>query len=222
MVLSFEQTVTSYLPNVRFQEVQDYIPRTFAAGTYWQLLEFRLWRHFARPLRSHDALAQHDPVSFIHNALAKPEPGELLVMQLVLYPAYSREARRVHNKLILGKEPGLLEFSWKLPFILALKLIALLLKILTVFLRAIVEIFGPSDYSSPTHDQRRHFNTKALQAIDDKMLEKLQQPLFHVDMRAFIVMKDAGRLNERARGLIESLASLHDPGYQALVLSGCG
>jgi hypothetical protein len=105
-VMSFEQTVTSYLPNVRFNEIPDYIPHEFETGSYWQLLEFRLWRHFARPLRPHDALAQHDPVSFIHNALAKPEQDELLVMQLVLYPAYSREAWHVPEQTTAWQGPG--------------------------------------------------------------------------------------------------------------------
>ncbi len=217
-VMAFQQTVTSYLPHVQFKEVPDYVASMEGFSGYIHLLEFRLWRHFARPLRSHDALGQHDPVSYIANSLAKPEPGELLIMQLVLTPADPREARRVHNKLLVGKDPGMLEWSWKLPFILLLKLVVLQLRIFAVIMEFIGEVFysdGPSSHHYHGYERR---NTKAMQAIDDRMLGKLQQPLFRANVRAFIVMKDNQQLKERANGLVGSLASFHDPGYQALVL----
>lgn len=216
-VMAFQQTVTSYLPHAQFKEVPDYVASGQSFNGYIHLLEFRLWRHFARPLRSHDALGQHDPVSFITNSLAKPEPGELLVMQLVLTPADPREARRVHNKLLLGKDPGMLEWSWKLPFILFLKLLVLQLRIFSVVMEFIGEVFF-SDHSSSYHHGYERRNTKAMQAIDDRMLGKLQQPLFRANVRAFIVMKNSQRLKERANGLVGSLASFHDPGYQALII----
>ena len=207
-VTAFQQTVTSYLPNVRFKETTDYLK--IASGSYWQLLEFKLWRHFAKPLQSHDALAQHDPISFITNSLSKPEPGELLAVQLVLTPAHSREARRVHNKLLIGKQPSKFEWSWswKLPFILFMKLLWLQFKILGAIVEFIGDVFysdGGSSYRR--YDQYKQPRTKALQAIDDKMLGKLRQPLFRANIRAFIVMKDNQRLQERTNGLMGSLAS---------------
>lgn len=217
---AFQQTVISYLPHGQFKEVPDYSTHGGGHKGYMQLLEFRLWRHFARPLKSHDTLGQHDPVSFITNSLAKPEPGELLVMQLVLTPADPREARKVHNKLLLGKEPGIFEWSWRLPFILFLKLFALQLKILGVLMEFIGEVFysdGSSSYRRQYHPQRR--NTKAMQEIDDRMLGKLKQPLFRTNLRAFILMQDKQRLDERANGLLGSLASFSDPGYQTLRLT---
>jgi hypothetical protein len=214
---AFQQTVTSYLPHVQFKELKDYISGNGHKG-FMQLLEFRLWRHFARPLKSHDALAQHDPISFITNSLAKPEPGELLVMQLVLTPADPREARKVHNKLLLGKKPGIMEWSWKLPFILFLKLLALQLKLLGGIVWFITDVFysdGPSSYHQyERHDQRK--NTKALQEIDDRILGKLKQPLFRANVRALIVMQDGQQLGERTNGLLGSLTSFSDPGYQSL------
>jgi len=217
-VMAFQQTVTSYLPNVRFKETTDYLKT--ASGSYWNLLEFKLWRHFARPLKSHDALAQHDPISFITNSLSKPEPGELLAVQLALTPAHSREARRVHNRLLVGKEPSMFEWSWswKLPFILFMKILWLQLKILGAIVEFIGDVFY-SDGGSPNYhryEQYKQPRTKALQAIDDKMLGKLQQPLFRTNIRAFIITKDNDRLKEKTNGLIGSLASFDDPGYQAL------
>ena len=217
-VMAFQQTVTSYLPNVRFKETTDYLKKT--SGSHWQLLEFKLWRHFARPLQSHDALAQHDPISFITNSLSKPEPGELLAVQLVLTPAHSREARRVHNKLLVGRQPSMFEWSWswKLPFILFMKLLWLQFKILGAIVEFIGDVFysdGGSSYRR--YDQYKQPRTKALQAIDDKMLGKLRQPLFRANIRGFIVMKDRQRLEERTNGLFGSLASFNDPGYQALI-----
>lgn len=214
-VSSFRQTVVSYLPHVQFKETKDYLQGSKTAGSYGSLMEFKLWRHFARPLRSHDALAQHDPIAFITGSMSKPEPGEILALQLVLAPADPHEARRVYNKLLLGKDPGLIELSWKLPFQLFLKLIGLQLRILAVILGGIGEIFGSSDYH---HEQPKRQPTQALQAIDDRMLGKLQQPQFHVDMRAYVVMHNQQEAHERANGLIGSLASFQDPGYQALIL----
>lgn len=210
-ISSFQQTVVSYLPHIQFKEIPDYLLDE-TNGKYGQLVEFKLWRHFARPLRSHDALAQHDPIAFITGSLAKPEPGEILALQFVLTPADPREARRVHNKLLVGKEPGLTELSWKLPFQLLLKLFLLQFKIAGALIEGIAEIFS-SDYtiSKPTRPQ-----TKALQAIDDKMLNKLQQPQFRTDIRAYVVVDSKQEMRERLNGLVGSLASFQDPGYQAL------
>ena len=129
-VNAFQQTVVSYLPHVQFKETKDYLAGDEINGKPSILMEFKLWRHFARPLRTHDALTEHDPIAFITGSMSKPEPGELLVMQLVLTPADPHEARRVHNKLVIGKDPGLIEFSWKLPFQLFVKLLALQLRVL--------------------------------------------------------------------------------------------
>jgi hypothetical protein len=216
--MAFQQTVTSYLPHVQFKEVPDYITANGRHKGYMQLLEFRLWRHFARPLKSHDALAQHDPISFIANSLAKPEPGELLVMQLVLTPADPREARKVHNKLVMGKEPGTMEWSWKLPFILFLKLLKLTFKLFGGIVWFFMDLFyseGPTPYRQYQQYSQRP-NTKAMQEIDDRMLGKLKQPLFRTNVRAFILMQDSQRLDERTNGLLGSLASYSDPGYQML------
>ena len=96
-------------------------------------------------------------------------------MQLVLTPADPREARKVHNKLVMGKEPGIMEWSWKLPFILFVKLLKLQFKLLGGIVWFIMDLFyseGPTPYRQYQQYSQRP-NTKALQEIDDRMLGKL-------------------------------------------------
>lgn len=217
-ISTFEQTVISYLPNVRFSEILDYIPAGTSDSHYSRLLEFKLWRHFVRPLRSHDALAQHDPIAFLTGSLTKPKPGEMLVLQMVLSPAHSREAIRIHNKLMVGKEPELFEYTWMLPFRLLLKIVGVLMGILGFLLEAIGDIFDPSDYRAHKSNRYQPPKTQALQAIHEKMLSKVQQPLFRADIRAYFVTSDSQRMQERTNGLIGSLATFHEPGHQALIL----
>ena len=67
------------------------------------------------------------------------------------------------------------------------------------------------------HGQLQRSATQAVQALTNKMLGKLAQPLFHTDIRAYIVVKDRRHVTERVNGLLGSLAPFSDPGYQALV-----
>lgn len=217
-VAAFQQTAASYLPNIEFKVIDDYLSPRMGNESWFQLLEFKLSRHFAFSLKTHDSLSQHDPIAYITGSLAKPEPGELLVMQMILTPASSKAANRVRNKLLLGEDPGIIEASWKLPFILALKLIGVAIRIFGAILEAIGEILRPS-YRLPNHQKQISLPvTKAAQENYDKRLEKLGYPLFRVDLRAYIVVKGRQGVKERVTGFVSSLASFHDPGYQALIV----
>ncbi len=217
-VEAFQQTAASYLPDIQFKEIEDYLPRHTGTGSWFRLLEFKLSRHFAFSLKTHDTLSQHDPIAYITGSLAKPEPGELLAMQMILTPASSRAANRVRNKLLVGEDPGIIEASWKLPFILVFKLIGVAMHILGVILEGVGDLFRPSYQLPPRQSSVSLPVTKAAQENYDKRLEKLGYPLFCVELRAFVVVKTRQNVKERVMGFISSLASFHDPGYQALVV----
>ena len=60
-VANFEQQLVAYLPDVRFQAVEDYLIPLINEENQINITEFRQAKHFAYPLASHDSLVQHDP-----------------------------------------------------------------------------------------------------------------------------------------------------------------
>jgi hypothetical protein len=110
----FKQNLATYLPDVRVEEIVDYLPSQTALSSHerrdpqfigW--LSFKLSRHFAFPLNIHTSLSQHDPVAYITGAMTKLEPNELISFQLVISPVDSGKTRRIRNKLLNGKMPNL-------------------------------------------------------------------------------------------------------------------
>lgn len=220
---SFQQAITGLQHEIQFKEAEDYLDSTSVAknGTTASSVAFRQLRSFAYPLRRHTALGTHDPMTYLTSAIAKPKPGEVLVQQMVLYPYTSRRAAKIRNKLVHGKNPWLLELNSALPINLFLLLckwtvIALLFMFnIAVFIIGLFEGSlslprGGGGNSGPV------MVTPAAQQVRDSMIDKLGEPLFYADIRAYIAVKGKKAANERLRNITGALATFDEPGYQAL------
>jgi DNA helicase HerA-like ATPase len=206
----FKQLVVSYLPDVQFKEVEDYLTNV-SAGSPLQITDYKQDGHFAYPLASHESLSQHDPIAYIAGAMTKPLADELIAFQVVLSPASRRVATKIHNKLLSGQDAGLRRKLWHYPFMLVWKLVLLTLGIL----RAVLELLG-EEVTGQRGQSLEHDFTRATpqgNRVVDGIHNKLSEPLFNVDIRTLV----AGSDKQRGQGLANSLYMFHVPGYQGLV-----
>ena len=213
----FQQLLLSYLPDIRVREVQDYIPENLANHSY-QILEFKQIGNFSFPLASQDKLNQHDPIAYITGSMTRLLPNETMAMQLILSPAPRRTANKVRAQLLHGQDATVHRKWWHYPFIAIGKIIKLIFTIFGTLLETIGdEMSGvrsrPPEYSfSGPHKKTLNPNTEH---VIGSIHDKLDQPLFNVDIRALIISDDGG---QRAQGFVNSLYLFHVPGYQALSL----
>ncbi len=219
---TYEQAVLSYLPDAKLRRVEEYLPQ----GARGRVLEIKQTGHFAYPLHTQLSLWEHDPLAYLTGAMTKLAPGELMSFQIVASPVKLREAgviasRMMHNDELvyrLGRRwlPVAKFFDW---------INGLLLGILD----SVGDIAnGPSTYqykSKPQDSQKQLAAIKlrparVLSQLEQQLAvsvhDKLSQPLFRVNIRAYVVTDDKQRERQRVNGLREWLAALAVPKYQAL------
>ena len=219
----FTQQLAAYMPEVKFKEVPDYMESAFTDGQSISLMEFKQARHFMHPLASHDALAQHDPIAYITGSMTKLDQNELIVYQLVLSSIRPREASRIRNRIMLGKEP--ISFFSGLPLffrILAI-LVSIPFRLLGLVVDIISEMSRPTDqasmsrYNDRLKQEQTAIHTPEYQNLLAGFSDKLGQPLFQVSIRAMVVSNNKARSQQGAAGIDAALASFGVQGYQGLV-----
>jgi hypothetical protein len=211
----FTQVLISHLPTVKYRQVEDYLVG-YGDAQETRVMDFKQIGHAGFPLADHEKLAQHDPISSMINALARPLAGELSALQLVLVPAPPKTAAKTRAKLMFGQDPGMHHVWWHWPFIVAGKLLKVAFSIFTFVFQLIgEEISGNrTTYQSrqagyiapPIHPYTQH-KVENVQA-------KLDESLFSVEVRALVIGQDS---RQRIQSLANSLHQFHVPGYQGLV-----
>jgi TraM recognition site of TraD and TraG/Helicase HerA, central domain len=219
VVAQFRQNFAAYLSSVQLRVADDYMPA--AAKNLERHTSYRLSRHFAYPLKLHDQLSQHDPVSYITNAMTKLEQGELMALQIVVLPIRSRVARRIYNQLLVGKEPKLSSSLWKLPFKFVFFLIKLAISIARVILEGIGDMLRTS-YPVPVKPNYYQGQpvitprTTAAQDLYQSLQDKLGHPLFQVAIRGYALASTTSDVKRRTSNMSSALANFDVPGYQGI------
>ncbi len=213
--LIFQQQLAAYLPDVRFQETEDYI--NVSDRIY--LLEFKQARHFAYPLASHDTLTHHDPIAYLTGSMTKLAPSELIAFQVVVSPKTIREAVRVHNKLLVGEDPKLSHRRRSLPFRAVMLAVHLVFGLIRLVFGLIAELTR-SYYELPRQYRSQSSASIAMPAAQELLMslhDKLAQPLFQTSLRAMVINEDAQRAQKSLDSISAALASFSVHGYQELV-----
>lgn len=211
----FQQLVVSYMPDIQFKKVKDYLTKELN-GQPFQILEFGQSHHFAYKLAAHEQLSQHDPMAYLSSAMAKLGEDELLALQLVLTTAPRLAANKIRAQLLHGEDKSLNREWWHWPFIIFWKLLQLAVAALRVLLELLgdeVTGFRESRYKANSNP----YGQAGISPINQPMLEsinaKLAEQLFSVDIRALVVGANAG---QRSQGLANALYMFRVPGYQGL------
>ncbi|HEX8762853.1 MAG TPA: TraM recognition domain-containing protein [Candidatus Saccharimonadales bacterium] len=218
---TFEQTILSYLPDAKLRRIDDYMPD----GKGARVLDLKQTGHFAYPLHTQLTLDEHDPMAYLTGIMTKLSPDELMSFQIVVSPTKVREAGVITSRLIHNDE---LVYRLGKPKMPASKIFDGINTFLFGVLDSVGDtLSGPSKnktyQAQASHKQQVAMKIKPArvlspfeQRLAESVHDKLSQPLFRVNIRAFIVMEDKEREKQRAKGVREWLASLAVPKYQAL------
>lgn len=221
----FEQTIASYLSEVKFKRVKDFLPEVIDHRKT-RVLSFKQTGYFAYPLQTQLMLEQYDPQAYINGAMTQLKSGELIAFQAVVSPAKLREAIIVQNKLAHNEALVTQLGRRRIP---ASRVFDAINTVLFGILDAIGDVHhGPSRGASPSQQaayRRQEVAAKikparTLGSLEEELAQsvnrKLQQPLFRVDIRAIVITDDNQRRKQRVNGLRNAMDVFKVPKYQAL------
>ena len=224
-VHTFEQNMTSFLPNVRCRQIDDYLPADFSQCAV-RVLDFKQTGYFAYPLQTQGELEDHDFMAYLTNTMANLASGALISFQVVLAPVKMREADALAGRLMHNQELVYSLSKRRAP--IAKFLLNGIGAVLFSILDGIGDITsgGTGRMVSQRDYYRRHeVNIKTrpariLSASEQELAAavqtKLSQPLFRASIRALVVMDKAVEAKQRAKSIKEALAVFSVPKYQSL------
>lgn len=222
---SYEHIIASYLPEAKYRRIDEYLPDGLRTNRL-KVLSFRQTGHFAYPLQTQDILEDHDPIGYINGAMTQLQTGELMVLQLVASPIRSKEAAIIQNRLAHNEA---LVTQLGRRSVGGGKALGAVNSILFGLIDLVGDTFhGPSRSYNPQLNaaiRRQDVSAKikparTLSAIEqqlaDSVNQKLERPLFAVDMRVFVVMNDSQRSKQRLKDIRNALDAFKLPKYQSL------
>lgn len=229
---TIEHLVAAYVTDARVKYIAGYErPRERFSKVY----EYNQRRHFAYPLKSFDYLTDHDPISYVTNAMTKLGDDELMALQLVIQPVKSREIHVLARQLLINADvkPRLAKRS------VGRGVVQLLGQVLSRLLFAasdtLTSIISPS-YSSASYtaayarsretDHQRQVAqgvkpARQLSYFEQQLMAslhaKLQEPMFATDIRVLVSVKRKADLVARRQHIEAALGLYSVPDYQQLV-----
>lgn len=222
---SYEHVISSYLPEAKYRRIDEYLPLDVGSSST-TALSFRQTGHFAYPIQTQEMLEDHDPVGYINGAMTQLQTGELMIFQLVASPVKVKDALIIQNRLAhnealvtrLGRGHSLGGSVYGVINTVLFGLIDLVGDIL----------HGPSrSYNPNINAAIRRQETASMskpartlsaieQQLADSVNQKLERPLFAVDLRVLIVMNNPDRAIQRAKDIRNALDAFKLPKYQSL------
>jgi hypothetical protein len=214
-----EQEITSLLPDIRLVHVDDPFPETFDLR-HTKLIRFQLSGPFAFPLNTTVTEGQHDPLSYITNALTRLKGGEFIGLQLVITPVVLREADTISRRAMNSED--LLHYLKGRKLIGWHKVAHVINSILFGILNLVGEVFNGSSSSHGSSTTERQvyermqiaqgkkpaqYISPGKQKLVDSIHDKVSQPLFYVSFRAAIVTDNKKEAKARVQAINSSMAA---------------
>ena len=221
---SLKQTVIAYLPQIKVAEIEK--PTTFG----YTVIEFKQAGHYAFPLSAVDSLNNNDPVAYLTSAMTNLEPDESMHVQMLLEPVRLNEALLLARR-VLGNEDLLRKLNTKkLPFW------DKFIDIINSIFMGTADLFGEMISTAPSskksyygHDrnnfdkiqvQKHQKPARTLSTFEQELMQtmhnKLNQPLFRVNLRVAVKMNDETNTKQRMTAIKTSLNAYSVPSYQTL------
>jgi hypothetical protein len=222
---SFERVIASYLPDVRFARVPDYLGSTI--GKTVRVLEAKQSGYYAYPLRAQGILEEHDPMAYLAGAMTKLSDGELMAAQIVIEPVKLRSAATIAARMMNNEEIVYQLGARRFP---GGKVIDLLNSALFGLTESVGEIsHGPGKPAKPdqTTAQKQQSDMKLKPARTLSQIEqelsgavhaKISAPLYKANLRVIIATDNKEEIRHRARGIRDWLALFSVAGFQSLTL----
>lgn len=218
---AIQKAVAAYIPEAKVKEI---LPPEMTSGS---TIEFKQANHYVLPLTLTSAMAQHDPLSYVTNAMTKLEDGEQITMQIIVSPTKLREASKLAHK-ILGNEDILRSVNGK-NFLLLSRVSDALNRLLMGAADVTAEVYhgttssnyqakdGEHDAAFKEQVAKRQRPARTLSAFELELMEsmhrKVMQPLFTASLRIIV---NSDRSDAHLTALRTALDGYSVPLYQSL------
>ena len=204
-------------PSLEVVNIDYYQKEALGDPDQLSLVNYRLSRHYAYPLKVVYSKSELDPLIALSSVLAKLEAGERVILSLSVASHFSLRTTRLRDRLLQGETPVLqsrrpmsrfYQLAW-LIIKIAIKLISLVLGII-------------NELTKPQHPGHKRLNRPTNQpiTIDNplsvSMLDKLYEPLFKSSLRLQIYSPSTARRKLVAQEINLCLHGWGDSGYQRL------
>ena len=214
-----KKTLLSYLSGIQIKQVNDYLD---TQGNKGHVVDIRLSKHFAFPLKKQDNLTEYDPIAYITGTMTKLADNELVAVQVVVSPV-SRSISQIVSRLrslflvdkdVLTELRGTNQFESLFIFLLHL-----CLQILMFPIGLMIFIFtggreGPI-LSVPTFSAKLPDSTYK-DIVETQIKTKIDQQLFTVSLRFLTISDSHASRSTIQKGFIAALSPFTNAGYQTL------
>ncbi len=214
-----KKTLLSYLSGIQIKEANDYLDRKSNKG---HIVDIRLSKHFAFPLKKQDNLTEYDPIAYITGTMTKLAENELVSVQVVVSPV-GRSTSQIISRLrllFLGDKDILTEIrgtnQFESVFLFFLHL-ALQILMFPVGLMIFVFTGGREGPTLPIPSMGAKLPDSTYKDIVETQIKnKIDQQLFTVSLRFLTVSESHTSRHAIERGFIAALSPFTNAGYQNL------
>lgn len=238
---SLKHHILSYLPQVRVNEVEDYLPQIRSKSDNIKIIELEQIKHFAYPFQTQNNLEEHDPVAYITGIMTKLQPNELISMQVVLSPSRVPDKEKIKSMIYRGEDTLAFLDKFRLPVVL--QLIFFPINILVKVSIAVLSVFAGAtrivvnDFVDPRMSARQaqmQYQTQyAMQAVKtnirparvitsfeqqaiESIENKIEQKIFQGQIRLLMIMNNVDSIAEREHGFLSALSMFTSTSDQGL------
>lgn len=215
--VTIKRTLLSYLPGLKINEVEDYMPSATNAPT--SIAELKLSGDFVLPLGDHKTLDEHDPIAYLAGHMRSLPPDALVAFQIVAAPIFGnthpnelRHMRDIEHKIALARQigPKLTEYKINVPRILLRAVLApfWLIAMGAKIVAGIIEAISTNDLPAEWKGGHKRSNSNPYEQELGKMIkDKLDQHMFEVSMRVLVTSSDANDNHTRLNAIVSSFST---------------
>lgn len=216
-LVAVEQALTADMPGVKIKRLQQ-SNLSESKGLYQQVIELRQAAPYAYPLKDFKTDTEPgDPLRYLCAAMSNLEQNELVIYQVVLSPAPASSFKRARRSAEKGRLSSPFSFNWRFPYEVLSKLSGW---ILLSGAGLADKVLGSSGETADQHALKPHLGqTIAVDQARERLITKLNQPLFYANIRLLIESSEQQRLSEKQMSLLSALAAYNEPSYQKLAPS---
>lgn len=229
---AIKRSLLSYMPGLKVNEVNDYLPRGTASESITGVTELKFSADFVLPLQDHKTLNEHDTIAYLAGHMTKLAARELVGFQLIVSPIMSSThphiTRRLSaiRKLISTNQPLAPKLRPRNPS-LPLFFLPLFLRLIFTPLFWALKGVGSFAVNLPAllTDDHYHQNKAAQRAalpaaiaadpyeveLAETIKAKTTQHLYEATIRILVSAQDAATVESRTAEMVASLRSFSSP-----------
>ncbi len=228
------KNIRSYLPGVLINQIQDYLSQTFEElqSKEYTIADLKLTHPYPLPLQDQDVLTKYDPIAYITGQMTKLDSDELISLQFITNPINSTFHQGVLNhihdlrkRMHEAKEiestmkNDTLDTWVKVAKFILLGIFTIAWEIVKALNEWLLDKMVPKKrqygYQAPVIQQIKSLTPRQIH-LQNLVGSKIDQSLYETTIRLFITGSKKDNILSRKIGIISTLSTFRNPGYQSL------